>query len=52
VPAEPIVITNRDIDRFYADVRRGVYAGRNDAKDAAEAKIHAAVREGRVRTVK
>ena len=52
VPAEPIVITNRDIDRFYADVRRGIYAGRNDAKDAKEATIHAAIREGRVRTVK
>lgn len=52
VPAEPIVITNKDIDRFYVDVRRGVYAGRADAKDAAEAKIYAAVREGRVRHVK
>lgn len=52
VPAEPIVITNKDIDRFYTDVRRGVYAGRTDAKDAAEAKIYAAVRENRVRHVK
>ena len=50
--AEPIVITNKDIDRFYERVRQGKYAGRLEQKDAEEAKIYAAVREGRVRRVK
>jgi hypothetical protein len=51
-PAEQPVFTTRDIDRFYDRVRQGVYAGRGEQKDAEEAKIFAAVREGRVRRVK
>jgi hypothetical protein len=50
--AEPIVITNRDIDRFYERVRKGEFAGRLEQKNAEEAKIHAAIRDGRVRRVK
>jgi hypothetical protein len=50
--AEQPVYTTRDIDRFYDRVRQGAYAGRNEVKDAEEAKIFAAVREGRVRRVK
>jgi hypothetical protein len=42
-------ITNKEIDRFYENVRRGFYANREKEKMAEEAKIHAAVREGRVR---
>jgi hypothetical protein len=52
LPVEPIVITNKDIDRFYERVRKGEYAGRLEQKDAEEARIVAAVREGRVRRVK
>ena len=43
------VISTKDIDRFYENVRRGFYANREKEKMAEEAKIHKAVREGRVR---
>lgn len=49
---EPTTVTNRDIDKFYADVRRNFYAGREDKKAAREAEIHEAVRNNRVRYIK
>ena len=52
VPVEPAVITNKDLDRFYADVRRGRWDGRAEAKAIEENRLHAAVRDGRVRIVK
>jgi hypothetical protein len=52
VPVEPAVITNKDLDRFYADVRRGRWDGRPQEKATEEARLHAAVRDGRVRIVK
>jgi len=52
VPEEKPVITNLDIDRFYAKVRQGHYNGREQQKIADEARIHAAIVEGRVRQVK
>jgi hypothetical protein len=45
------IITTKDIDRFYENVRRGFYANREKEKMAEEAKIHKAVREGRVRRI-
>lgn len=41
--------TRPDIDAFYANVRRGKFAGREAEKQAIEADIFAAQREGRVR---
>jgi hypothetical protein len=49
VPADKPIITHAQIAKFYADVRRNVYAGRLAEKDADEAIIFAAQREGRVR---
>jgi len=43
------VFTRAQVDRFYADVRRGAYNGREQQKMADEALIIAAGREGRVR---
>jgi hypothetical protein len=45
------IISTKDIDRFYENVRRGFYANREKEKMAEEAKIHKAVREGRVRRI-
>ena len=45
------IISTKDIDRFYENVRRGFYANREREKMAEEAKIHKAVREGRVRRI-
>lgn len=48
--AEKPVYTRRDIDKFYDDVRRGRYAGREAEKSAIEFDIvNVAPREGRVR---
>jgi hypothetical protein len=44
-------ITNKDVERFYENVRRGYYTGNDQQKAVDEAKIHAAVREGRVQRV-
>jgi hypothetical protein len=49
VPAEKPLITRSDIEQFYADVRRGLYKGKDDEKLAIEREISAAAREGRVR---
>jgi len=46
---ETQVITHAQIAQFYANVRRGLYAGRDADKAAHEAAIFAAQREGRVR---
>lgn len=47
--SEKPVFTRADISKFYGDVRRGVYAGRDAEKNAIESHIFAAQREGRVR---
>lgn len=49
VPAEKPIYTRAQIARFYADSRRGVYAGREAEKNSMEADIIAAQSEGRVR---
>lgn len=49
--AQP-TFTNKEIDRFYWEITHGHWNGREQAKQAREAQIHAAVREGRVRVVK
>lgn len=41
--------TRQDVKRFYDDVRRGAWAGRDADKNALEAQIFAAQREGRVK---
>lgn len=46
--AEKPVYSRADIDAFYRDVRRNVYAGRENEKLAREIDIYAAQREGRV----
>jgi len=43
------VYTHAEIKRFYNDVRRGAYAGRDADKARIEADMFAAQREGRVR---
>lgn len=48
-PADKPVFTRAQIRQFYDDVRRMVYAGRDQEKAALEAAIFAAQREGRVR---
>jgi hypothetical protein len=50
--SEAPLITNKDVAQFYRDVTHGRYAGREEAKAAREAQIHAAVRDGRVQIVK
>jgi len=47
-PAKP-VYTHAQIAAFYDAVRRGHYEGRNDERQALEADLIAAGREGRVR---
>lgn len=47
--ADKPIFTRAQIAAFYADVRRGVYQGRETEKQANEASIFAAQREGRVR---
>lgn len=50
-PAEApaTVISRQDIAAFYADVAAGKYRGRDAEKDAAEAILFAAQRDGRIR---
>ena len=48
-PPDKPVITRSEITRFYADVSRGLYAGRDADKLAREREIIAATREGRLR---
>jgi len=48
-PADKPTFTRAEIAGFYADVRRGVYAGRDQEKAVLETAIFAAQREGRVR---
>lgn len=43
--------TNRDMDRFYDDVRRGKFAGRDAEKMAIESDMHAAQFDGRFKRV-
>jgi hypothetical protein len=47
--AEKPFITRAQISQFYADVRRGVYAGRDADKKELERRLEAAQREGRIR---
>lgn len=46
---EKPLITRAQIGKFYADVRAGVYRGRDDEKNQLEREIFAAQREGRIR---
>ena len=48
-PADKPVITHAQIKEYYANVRRGVYAGRETEKSRLENMIFDAQREGRVR---
>ena len=48
-PADKPVFTRTQIQKFYTDVRKGVYAGRDADKARDENAIFAAQREGRVR---
>lgn len=48
-PADKPVFTRAQVAAFYANVRKGHYAGREREKDADEQQIFAAQREGRVR---
>ncbi len=48
-PADKPIFTRNQIQRFYSDVRRGVYAGNETEKARQENAIFAAQREGRVR---
>lgn len=48
-PAEPEIITNGDIARFYANKTAGRWKGREAEADEYERKINAALRAGRVR---
>lgn len=49
MPADKPVFTRGQIQQFYANVRRGVYAGREVDKDKLERQIFSAQAEGRVR---
>lgn len=49
VPVDKPTFTRAQISGFYRQVNQGVYAGRQADKDALEAQIFAAQREGRVR---
>lgn len=48
-PVEKPIITTSQIDAFYAMVRRGEFAGRDEEKDRLERMIFEAQHEGRVR---
>ena len=48
-PADKPSFTRPQIAKFYADVRKGVYSGRDEERTAHELAIFAAQREGRVR---
>jgi hypothetical protein len=48
-PPDQPFYTRNDITRFYADVTRGVYTGRDADKAALEAQLFQAAREGRIR---
>jgi hypothetical protein len=49
VPVDKPTFTRKQIADFYIDVRRGVYAGRDQDKARDEQRIFAAQRDGRVR---
>jgi hypothetical protein len=48
--SEPVVITNKDIDRHFERARTGYYRD-DQQREAEERRIHNAVREGRFRRV-
>jgi hypothetical protein len=49
MPADKPIFTRIQISKFYSDVRKGVYAGREAEKDRQEKEIFSAQRDGRVR---
>ncbi len=49
LPAEKPVYTRQEIARFYADVRKGLWAGREADKSRIEMDIFAAQSDGRIR---
>jgi hypothetical protein len=48
-PGDKPIIARSEIEKFFSDVRRGVYRGRDAEKAAREAEIFVATQEGRVR---
>src|ERR1035437_5551096 len=48
-PADKPTFTRTQISKFYSDVRKGIYAGREADKNAMEKQIFAAQNDGRVR---
>jgi hypothetical protein len=48
-PPDQPYITRDDITKFYADVTKGMYTGRDADKAALEAQLFQAAREGRIR---
>lgn len=48
-PADKPIYTRADISRFYADSRKGLYAGREAEYNRTQADLTAAQREGRIR---
>ena len=49
VPPEKPTISRADVTKFYEDLRRGVYRGRDEEKARIEAMIFEANRDGRIR---
>lgn len=49
VPPDQPYYTRDDINRFYTDVTRGAYTGRDADKTALEAQLFQAAKEGRIR---
>src|ERR1035437_7060808 len=48
-PADKPTFTRTQISKFYSDIRKGIYAGREADKNAMEKQIFAAQNDGRVR---
>jgi len=48
-PDTPRIYTVADVEQFYADVRRGLYRGKDAQAAAIEAELNQALSEGRVR---
>lgn len=48
-PGDKPIIARSEVDKFYSDVQRGKYRGKEAEKDRREAEIFEALNEGRVR---
>jgi hypothetical protein len=49
VDNSPATISDKDIERFYENVRKGYYTGREKEKDREEMRLHHAILQGRLR---